>query len=228
MQPGTAGWESLEASRERRARQPATKMLRGGKERGEEGRRRMGYLAPWGQRRRRGGWGTEREWEGRGGNRTGKERERGGVGIEGKSEEYEERRKRKREEEDQPPLLACRGLMNANHDPEAARSTCCFPVQIAYNFYCHGRNSSLMEAPAYLAPRFASRQTVFHAFCCPLLFTLLPSISTFSPPPPSLNLPSWWSSRSFEGIRPSHAILLRFSFTRRNRLQGEKRGKERG
>lgn len=36
--------------------------------------------------------------------------------------------------------------MNANHDPEAARSTCCFPVQIAYNFYCHGRNSSLMEA----------------------------------------------------------------------------------
>lgn len=113
-----------------------------------------------------------------------RERERGGVGIEGKSEEYEERRKRKREEEDQPPLLACRGLMNANHDPEAARSTCCFPVQIAYNFYCHGRNSSLMEAPAYLAPRFASRQTVFHAFCCPLLFTLLPSISTFSPPPP--------------------------------------------
>lgn len=101
------------------------------------------------------------------------------------------KRKREREGEDQPPLLACRGLMNANHDPEAARSTCCFPVQIAYNFYCHGRNSSLMEAPAYLAPRFASRQTVFHAFCCPLLFTLLPSISTFSPPPPSLNLPSW-------------------------------------
>lgn len=94
------------------------------------------------------------------------------------------KRKREREGEDQPPLLACRGLMNANHDPEAARSTCCFPVQIAYNFYCHGRNSSLMEAPAYLAPRFASRQTVFHAFCCPLLFTLLPSISTFSPPPP--------------------------------------------
>lgn len=46
----------------------------------------------------------------------------------------------------EPPLLACRVLMNANHDPEAARSTCCFPVQIAYNFYCHGRNSSLMEA----------------------------------------------------------------------------------
>lgn len=53
---------------------------------------------------------------------------------------------RKRESITEPPLLACRALMNANHDPEAARSTCCFPVQIAYNFYCHGRNSSLMEA----------------------------------------------------------------------------------
>jgi hypothetical protein len=54
--------------------------------------------------------------------------------------------------------------MNANHDPEAARSTCCFPVQIAYNFYCHGRNSSLMEARliSFCVP------AVFHAFCCPL------------------------------------------------------------
>lgn len=55
-------------------------------------------------------------------------------------------REREREHLSEPPLLACRALMNANHDPEAARSTCCFPVQIAYNFYCHGRNSSLMEA----------------------------------------------------------------------------------
>lgn len=60
----------------------------------------------------------------------------------------DEARKREGERESisEPPLLACRALMNANHDPEAARSTCCFPVQIAYNFYCHGRNSSLMEA----------------------------------------------------------------------------------
>ena len=54
--------------------------------------------------------------------------------------------------------------MNANHDPEAARSTCCFPVQIAYNFYCHGRNSSLMEARLILLLVFASRpgEAVFH------------------------------------------------------------------
>lgn len=102
----------------------------------------------------------------------------------GRAKNTKREREGEGEGEDQPPLLACRGLMNANHDPEAARSTCCFPVQIAYNFYCHGRNSSLMEAPAYLAPRFASRQTVFHAFCCLLLLTpSLPSISTFSPSP---------------------------------------------
>lgn len=102
----------------------------------------------------------------------------------GRAKNTKREREGEGEGEDQPPLLACRGLMNANHDPEAARSTCCFPVQIAYNFYCHGRNSSLMEAPAYLAPRFASRQTVFHAFCCLLLLTpSLSSISTFSPSP---------------------------------------------
>ena len=63
----------------------------------------------------------------------------GGVGG-GYREEGRERiqEKEKEKENINPPLLACRGLMNANHDPEAARSTCCFPVQIAYNFYCHG------------------------------------------------------------------------------------------
>lgn len=72
--------------------------------------------------------------------RGGREREATHEG-EGRWREWERERASR-----SPPLLACRALMNANHDPEAARSTCCFPVQIAYNFYCHGRNSSLMEA----------------------------------------------------------------------------------
>lgn len=71
---------------------------------------------------------------------------RGGRECETIHEDEERRREWERESILEPPLLACRALMNANHDPEAARSTCCFPVQIAYNFYCHGRNSSLMEA----------------------------------------------------------------------------------
>lgn len=58
------------------------------------------------------------------------------VAIEKRGGRIQEKEKEK--ENINPPLLACRGLMNANHDPEAARSTCCFPVQIAYNFYCHG------------------------------------------------------------------------------------------
>lgn len=73
--------------------------------------------------------------------------------------------RKRRRDEDQPPLLACPGLMNANHDPEAASSTCCFPVQIAYNFYCHGRNSSLMEA-RLITVLVLRPGTVFLAFCC--------------------------------------------------------------
>jgi hypothetical protein len=71
---------------------------------------------------------------------------RGGRERETTHEDEERTGEWKGESISEPPLLACRALMNANHDPEAARSTCCFPVQIAYNFYCHGRNSSLMEA----------------------------------------------------------------------------------
>jgi len=110
----------------------------------------MGYPIPRAQRNNDEGdeVGTGRRWrEARRGKRereTGQENEgkRGREKRGGKGGEEE----RRGESISEPPLLACRALMNANHDPEAARSTCCFPVQIAYNFYCHGRNSSLMEA----------------------------------------------------------------------------------
>ena len=31
------------------------------------------------------------------------------------------------------------GLMNASHDPQSCSTCSCFPVQPAYNFYCHGK-----------------------------------------------------------------------------------------
>lgn len=47
-------------------------------------------------------------------------------------------------------------------------STCCFPVQIVYNFYCHGRNSSLlMEARSGLICSDA-RASFSPSFCVPV------------------------------------------------------------
>lgn len=178
-----AGKERPGSNRPRRCCEGAPWGERAGKEslRG----RRMGYPRAqrrWGmevRRRRQRKEEEEEEESAKRGRRLKRERER--------ENERRNRRKRREGEESisEPPLLACRGLMNANHDPEAARSTCCFPVQIAYNFYCHGRNSSLMEArlisvlvlcpgrvPCVLLP---SPEAL--APSSPCLYTLVPSAS---------------------------------------------------
>lgn len=179
-----AGKERPGSNRPRRCCEGAPWGERAGKEslRG----RRMGYPRAqrrWGmevrRRRQRKEEEEEEEESAKRGRRLKRERER--------ENERRNRRKRREGEESisEPPLLACRGLMNANHDPEAARSTCCFPVQIAYNFYCHGRNSSLMEArlisvlvlcpgrvPCVLLP---SPEAL--APSSPCLYTLVPSAS---------------------------------------------------
>lgn len=126
------------------------------------------------------------------------------------------RRGRERESISEPPLLACRALMNANHDPEAARSTCCFPVQIAYNFYCHGRNSSLMEA-RLISVLVLRPSRVPWRFVAPLLSPRTTVLSLLHPCHLSLSLSL--ACRSPHGFSPPSPPFYLFHLSRRLRFR---------
>lgn len=125
------------------------------------------------------------------------------------------RRGRERESISEPPLLACRALMNANHDPEAARSTCCFPVQIAYNFYCHGRNSSLMEAR--LISVLVLRPSRVPCVLLPLSLALAPPFSPCFTLAIALSLSL--ACRSPHGFSPPSLPFYLFHLSRRLRFR---------
>lgn len=75
--------------------------------------------------------------------------------------------------------IACVSRLNECKPRSGGRpfepSTCCFPDQIAYNFYCHGRNSGLMEVRLILSFSFFSESTDAECCCCcgsPFFFIL--------------------------------------------------------
>ena len=59
--------------------------------------------------------------------------------------------------------------MNASHDPQSCSTCSCFPVQPAYNFYCHGKEITAVSLLLLRLPPFLCVSVILSTLTASLL-----------------------------------------------------------